>query len=90
MKTKKVIFLLVVLMCVQHSSWAQTKVLIGDLYYNFSGVSASVAPNYGDYSWSYNDSFYTNDTYIIPEKVTYDGLEYIVTDIGVILISFDS
>ena len=83
MKTKKVIFLLVVLMCVQHSSWAQTKVLIGDLYYNFSGVSASVAPNYGDYSWSYNDSFYTNDTYIIPEKVTYDGLEYIVTDIGV-------
>jgi len=78
MKTKNLILLFVALMCVQHSSWAQTKVLIGDLYYNLSGNTAAVA----QYASNWGDSYYTNEEYIIPETVNYNDYDYTVTEIG--------
>lgn len=54
---------------------AQTRVKIGDLYYNLSGTSASVAPSGND------PSSYTNESYIIPPTVSYNGLDYNVDKI---------
>jgi len=56
---------------------AQTKVKIGELYYSFSGAFASVVSNIIDWK-----STYTNDTYIIPSVVSYNGNEYTVNEIG--------
>lgn len=50
---------------------AQTKVQIGDLYYNLSGAYASVAR-----------SNYTKESYIIPSNIAYEGNDYIVTSIA--------
>lgn len=72
MKTLKKIVLLLVLTCSQNYSLAQTKVLIGDLCYYLSGTSASVTSKYGNYR---------NESYTIPQTVTYNDLDYTVTEI---------
>ena len=52
---------------------AQTRVQIGDLYYNLSGEEAEV---YGTISGD------EKDKYIIPSEVEYNGLTFTVTSIG--------
>ena len=56
---------------------AQTKVQVGDLYYELSGISASVA-RYTTYGGA---SLYTKDTYVIPESITYNSFNYKVNKI---------
>ena len=64
--------LLVVIVLFTNNSLAQIQ--IGDLYYYLTGTSARVAfKGYG---------FYNSDAYMIPSKVTYNGLDYTVTEIG--------
>ena len=65
-------------MGILNTCWAQTKVKIGELYYNLSGTSATVARNF-DESWY--KSFYQDNEYIIPETVEYSNFVYTVTDI---------
>lgn len=63
---------------------AKTRVKVGDLYYDLSGAYASVAssrPVPRDCRGS-EPSLYTNESYIVPSTITYDGLEYTVTEIG--------
>lgn len=60
---------------------AQKRVLIGDLYYNLSGATASVAYNHGSSNYDF-DCRYKNEKYIIPSIVQYDGLDYKVVEIG--------
>ena len=66
-----------------NSFFSQTKVQIGDLCYNLSGTSATVTQNI-DYipGRIVGNSKYTNDTYVIPSSVMYNGLAYTVTTIG--------
>lgn len=54
------------------------QVKIGDLYYDLSGNTATVA----QYASNWRDSYYTNEEYIIPETVNYKDNEYTVTEIG--------
>lgn len=66
------------------SANAKTRVKVGDLYYDLSGAYASVAssrPVPRDCRGS-EASLYTNESYIVPSTITYDGLEYTVTEIG--------
>lgn len=79
MRRVKMFLLLITVMSVQYNSWAQTKVQIGDLFYNLSGANASVASNAN--SWS-DCSDYTNASYIIPSTISYNGLDYSVNAIG--------
>ena len=63
------------------SANAKTRVKVGDLYYDLSGAYASVAssrPVPRDCRGS-EASLYTNESYIVPSTITYDGLEYTVT-----------
>lgn len=74
--------LLLVVICTNVN--AQTRVQIGDLYYELIGANASVAssrPIPLDCR-SPQASLYTKETYIIPSTVTYNGLDYTVTEIG--------
>ena len=70
--------MLIIAMGILNTCWAQTKVKIGELYYNLSGTSATVARNF-DESWY--KSFYQDNEYIIPETVEYSNFVYTVTDI---------
>ena len=73
---RQVKMMLMVLIFFSNCGWAQTNVQIGELYYSISGTSATVIrPNMED-----ND--YTNDTYIIPSSITYNGYDYVVNKIG--------
>lgn len=74
MKRTKIMMLLIILIGMPISIEAQLIVKIGDLYYNLSGTSASVA----NYTVGTDESGYTNDSYIIPSKVLYEDLEYTV------------
>ncbi len=76
MKQVKMILLFITALCVQNSIWAQTKVKIGDLYYELHGSYASVVRHTTN-----NNSIYTLDKYIIPSRVEYNGLEYTVNTI---------
>ena len=81
---KNFLFLFALSIIIVLSANAQTRVQIGDLYYDLSGAYASVAssrPVPRDCR-SQQASLYTNDSYIVPSTVTYDGLEYTVTEIG--------
>lgn len=67
-----------------HSYAQTTRVRVGDLFYDISGSTASVTtsdviPN--DCRTTY-PSKYTKDIYVIPSHITYEGLEYEVTEIG--------
>ena len=73
---KKRLTLLLLLAFCHYRVFAQTKELIGDLYYNLSGISASVASNF-----SSTGSGYTNKSYVVPSSVSFKGLEYIVNSI---------
>ena len=86
MKRVKIILLLIAVNLLSNNSWAQTRVQIGDLYYNLSGMSAYVT--YAVYTSSsiagsgYYVSVYKNDTYVIPQVITYNELEYEVVGLG--------
>lgn len=71
-KTMKRIYLLLVLLVASAASvvTAQTRVQIGDLYYNLSGDEASVSGPVDQ-----------KDKYIIPSEVEYNGLTFTVTSI---------
>ncbi|MDE6794902.1 MAG: leucine-rich repeat protein, partial [Muribaculaceae bacterium] len=62
-----------------------TRVLVGDLYYNLSGATASVTTSEvipsGRWSDGRGPSKYTKETYIIPSYITYEGFEYEVVAI---------
>ena len=77
----KQIFILLTLFAANIASFvtAQTRVQIGDLYYNLSGNEASVTYN-GSSAW--NESLYKNDKYIIPSEVEYNGMIFTVTSVG--------
>jgi len=78
MKQVKILLLLTAI-CVPNSSWTQTRVQIGDLYYNLSGISASVVD---DPYASLGESTYINEEYVIPETITYNNYSYSVTEIS--------
>lgn len=81
---KYINFLVTILLVICTNVNAQTRVQIGDLYYELSGANASVAssrPIPIDCR-SPQASLYTKETYIIPSTVTYNGLDYTVTEIG--------
>jgi hypothetical protein len=60
----------------------EAAVEIGDLLYNLNGDYASVAPNIKYESGNGWVCYYTNDIYIVPETVTYNGRDYIVNEIS--------
>ncbi len=73
---RQVKMMLMALIIISNCGWAQTNVQIGELYYSISGTSATVIrPNIGNNN-------YTNDTYIIPSSITYNGYDYVVNKIG--------
>lgn len=80
MKQVKIVMLVLTLFGL-NCSWAQTKVKIGDLYYNLSGDIASVASSV-DLQYGIVDSDYKQDSYIIPSDITYNGLTYKVTSLS--------
>ena len=74
------------LLCICIPMWsADTKVQVGDLYYTLSGAYASVAKNMVN-----NKSTYTNDKYVIPSEITYQGQSYIVNAIDMYAFSSNS
>ena len=79
----KKLFLISLCIIISNMIDAQTSVQIGDLHYYLSGSSASVAPYHvrNPTNYSYYQG-YTNDTYIIPENVSYNSLTYTVNAIG--------
>ncbi len=73
---RKILFIamiMVVLACVFAIS-ASCATLIGDIYYDLSGTTATVSGN--------NQKNCKLETVVIPEKVTYNGTEYDVTAIA--------
>lgn len=79
-KQKKVWSILILASICILNCFAQTKVKIGDLYYNLSGSFASVVDN--NNSNYPGQSYYDKDSYIIPSIINYNGLEYTVNEIG--------
>ena len=79
-KQQKVWLMLILAAICNLNSFAQTKVKIGDLYYNLSGSFASVVDNNNDYYPG--QSYYDKDSYNIPSIINYNGLEYTVNEIG--------
>lgn len=81
---KNKIMMLIILIGMPISIDAQLKVKIGDLYYNLSGSTASVANKLNSVG---SLSEYQNSLYIIPESVTYNNLDYIVNSLDDIAFS---
>ena len=75
MKRIKMILLFITVMCIQYSSLAQTKVIIGDFAYIILEGTAIVTTKY------YYTGAYTGNV-VIPSSVTIDGFSYTVTSIG--------
>lgn len=71
------LFSLFLLLLWATNALCDTKVKIGNLYYTFNGAYATVAQNRDNYN-----SLYTDEEYIIPEEIEYEGLTYIVTEIA--------
>ena len=59
----------------------QTNILVGDLYYNFSGNEAWISNKGKDSYASWYKGWYTKSTCYIPEYVEYNGANYKVTKI---------
>lgn len=76
MKQVKFIIIIIALVYI-HNCLAQTIVDIDGLYYNLSGTTAAVT-----YVNKTGSSIYTNESYIIPSTITYEGLDYTVDKIG--------
>ena len=74
---RNLLFILVALLPVVASAYDAK---IGDIYYNFSGVEATVTSQ-KDYWMSNKGSAYSGDV-VIPSSVTYNGTTYSVTGIG--------
>lgn len=85
MKQIKMIMLVIALLNFLSISRAQMRVQIGDLYYNISGVTASVTYNRSyctedDYTIVYMSN-YRKSEYNIPSSINYNGYDYTVTSI---------
>lgn len=78
---KKILFLIIHIFSIYNMIIAEN-ILIGDMYYEFSGTQAIVThKRQGQYSDSWG-ACYVNDEYTIPETVIYGGLTYDVKRIG--------
>ena len=61
--------------------WSQgTVVQVDNLYYTLSGIYASLINHIDDKN--YHRSTYTNDVYDVPSTIDYNGMSYIVNEIG--------
>lgn len=77
MKQVKLLKLIILLIGMPISIYAQQKVLIGGLYYNLSGITAAVTSYWG----AGVRSEYRNSSYVIPESVTYNSVDFTVNRI---------
>ena len=80
----RTLLILFTFICSQTLCWSQTtRVKVGDLYYNLSGSTAAVTTS--DIipidCRTVVPSKYTNDRYVIPAHIQYEGLDYEVTAI---------
>lgn len=75
---KKLLICLFLTICIP--VWSDdTVVKVGDLYYKINGIYATVVFHQQEGS---NNSSYTNDSYIVPSEISYDGQNYIVSSLG--------
>lgn len=74
-KMKKILFILLFIFPV--FTFAQTRVKVGNLYYNINGTTATVARNF----WNSFTSDYRESRYEIPEHIYYNGVSYTVIGI---------
>ena len=78
---KKIYFLLIALLCSATMAFAYDAEIDG-IYYDFDYNNKTATVTYdGDYDDD-NGAGYTQSEIVIPEKVTYNGVEYSVTSIG--------
>ena len=78
---KKFYFLLIALLCSATMAFAYDAEIDG-IYYDFDHENkTATVTNDGD-SWDDNGAGYIQSEIVIPEKVTYKGVEYSVTSIG--------
>ena len=78
---KKFYFLLIALLCSATMSFAYD-VEIDGIYYDFDHENKTAMVTYGGWDEETGGSLYTQSEIVIPEKVTYNGVEYSVTSIG--------
>ena len=78
---KKIYFLLIALLCSATMAFAYEAEIDG-IYYDFDHENKTAAVTHDGDAWDYDDAGYTQSEIIIPEKVTYNGVEYSVTSIG--------
>lgn len=74
-KMRKILFILLIILPV--FTFAQTRVKVGNLYYNINGTTATVARNF----WNSFTSDYRESLYEIPEHIYYNGVSYTVIGI---------
>ena len=80
---KKIYSLLIALLCSATMAFAYDAEIDG-IYYNFDQENkTATVTNDGGYLWDDNGAGYIQSEIVIPEKVTYNGVEYSVTSIGV-------
>lgn len=74
-KMRKLLFILLFILPV--FTFAQTRVKVGNLYYNINGTTATVARNFfNSFTSDYRESLYE-----IPEQIYYNGVSYTVIGI---------
>lgn len=78
--TKRTLPIIICLIAVLNRNYAQE--LIGNLYYQFYGEEATVCNEDGGVESRTAGSMYQANSYVIPETVTYRGLNFTVTSIG--------
>ncbi|MBQ8722338.1 MAG: leucine-rich repeat domain-containing protein [Paludibacteraceae bacterium] len=79
---KKIYFLLIALLCSATMAFAYEAEIDG-IYYDFDHENkTATVTNDGGYLWDDNGAGYIQSEIVIPEKVTYNGVEYSVTEIG--------
>ncbi len=85
---KRIIFYLLAITCINNCfAYSYTGYKIGDLIYLLSGNNAIVT-QFKEDSWYRSN--YTNDEYIIPETVEYEGKVYTVTEIDYRAFSYNN
>lgn len=78
---KKIYFLLIALLCSATMAFAYDAEIDG-IYYDFDHENKTATVTNDEDSWGGNGAGYIQSEIVIPEKVTYNGEEYIVTSIG--------
>ena len=78
---KKIYSLLIALLCSATMVFAYEAEIDG-IYYDLDHENKTAAVTHDGDAWDYDGAGYTQSEIIIPEKVTYNGVEYSVTSIG--------